>query len=1084
MHELFTVTYPLVLLPGQDAERQDRLPGGDAFALSPLYYRHADPPPPAESAASSDASDARKLKRLRRLRRRPAFALLAESVLLLRSVQLDIDYPPPWPYFVREQLVNWLAEIAGQPLNPDLIHLQLHSPHLWVDEQDREHGQLQLSLTQLAIATGEMERLPALLRMTPDHDAPLPELPSWSASTLLRQLVERPWADHYQQQLERFWQNHADTWRQLARLSLLDELARQFKHKAVHLEGYRLLLDALGYQTFPDSPQAFAETRTPRSAEVWLLYLDEEVVPGLIQIRSPSTSHCFILRPGSGQPPLEYISDSPTHITERLLAALNDSQPHRQWLHDQPASTAQARRFSGDLFDAQRQACQAAAEQFWLPASATFMWQLIKVALNLAGAVDLWQPHPPLLDNLPAPLPLAAKLMKHWLHSQHRLELDPRQVFVAWRPGHKRTPLGHVRQAGSRIHSPSTRPINLARALVDRYQAEQPEGYLDEGGHWTIWHDPTGKGRWQADRVLAIDAAQLAGHIAAVDFSALMTRHLEDFWHQQQPAVEQALRGTLLRQALTSLKLGHLQRHGFDAVVEALSTNEPRWTVLGFQVQSAFIAGLQAQHCANLLLLAPAEKPLRVLYQAGLQPAFVEFANPDALNRYLLKRVGDEQWRIAVMRYIPDRHRERLDYLFRFWAAEAPPRPPASILRPWTDIVFHPDQHKTVSQSLFEQALPAGAPFAFMCQTLKANALEHARQTIVTAHQQTLRYWSEQVRHLQWLIAPLSLLPPGAIAALATELGLAALDIAQANLPGHRYPEKQQALFSLLSLRLWRLGPATPRLLSTLHKTAGQGRQLLRGSAVLRAAGAGWPGRVSSRQTRLVPFFNSTSLLKRWTVSGPQYGNLPVHAWKLGRKFLLWTSDRGQARTLVVSTHGYHLPWSRTVKIPNGTEIHSYAPHGHVLIDPGLHRVVSQRVGPFAISSSAGNLPALPPLTATDKLLAGTVLRGRLKNYTIAKYQGAGTESYADVSRLVRDSNSGLFSGQLPPTPMDVLTVRNRFGSLPATLDELFGNLFQKGIHYDRILLVHCRCAALQGLLDRAPVYTVPARLPVRPISP
>lgn len=1082
MHELSPLPPQWVLLPGQDAERQDRLPGGDAFALSPLYDQSADPQPPAASAASLDTGvDMQHLKRLRRLRRRPAFTLLAESVLLLRSVQLDIDYPQPWPSFVREQLVIWLAEIAGQPLDPDLIRLQLHSPHLWVDEQDREHGQLELSLTELAIATGEMQRLPALMRMTPVQDAPLPGLPSWTARTLLRKLVERPWADHYDQQLERFWQRHADTWRQLARLSLLDELARQFKHKAVHLEGYRLLLDALGYQAFPDSPQAFAETRTPRSAEVWLLYLDDEVVPGLWQIRSPTTSHCFILRPGSGQPPLEYISDSAAHMTERLLTALNDSAAHRQWLYDQPAGAVMARRFSGDLFDAQRQACQDATEQFWLPASATFMWQLIKAALSLASAVDLWQPHPPLLDSLPAPLPLATSLMKHWLHSHHGLELDPRQVFVAWRPGHKRTPLGHVRQAGSRIYSPDTRPINLASALVDRYQAREPEGYIDEGGYWAIWHDPSGKGRWQADRVLAINAGELAKQIAGVDFAALMTRHLADFWRQQQPAVEQALRGTLLRQALTGLKLGHLQRRGFDAVIEALSTTEPRWTVLGFQVQSAFIKGLQAQPCANLLLLAPANKPLRVLYQAGLQPAFVEFANPDALNRYLLQAVGDEQWRLAVMRYIPDRHRERLDYLLRFWADQAPPRPPASILRPWTDILFHPDQHKTVSQSLFEQALPAGPPFAFMCQTLKDNALEHARQTIVTAQQQTLSYWSEQLRHLQWLIAPLSLLTPGAIAALATELGLVAMDIAKANLPGHRYPEKQQALLSLLSLGLWRLGPATPHLLSALHKTARQGQQLLRASAVLRA---GWPGQVSSRQTRLVPFFNSASLLKRWTVSGPQYGNLPVHAWKLGRKFLLWTSDRGQARTLVVSTHGYHLPWSKTVKIPNGTEIHSYAPHGHVLIDPGLHRVVSQRVAPFAISSPAGNVPALPPLIATDKILAGTALPGRLKNYTIAKYQGAGTESYADVSRLVRDSNSGLFSGQLPPTPMDVLTVRNRFGSLPATLDELFGNLFRQGIHYDRILLVHCRCAALQGLLDQAPVYTVPARLPVRPISP
>ncbi|MFH7473845.1 hypothetical protein RA264_29140, partial [Pseudomonas syringae pv. tagetis] len=46
-----------------------------------------------------------------------------------------------------------------------------------------------------------------------------------------------------------------------------------------------------------------------------------------------------------------------------------------------------------------------------------------------------------------------------------------------------------------------------------------------------------------------------------------------------------------------------------------------------------------------------------------------------------------------------------------------------------------------------------------------------------------------------------------------------------------------------------------------------------------------------------------------------------VNAWKLGGRFLSWTSDRGKARTLVVSTHGYYTPWTATVKIPNCTEI-------------------------------------------------------------------------------------------------------------------------------------------------------------------
>ncbi|RMS33972.1 hypothetical protein ALP71_00122 [Pseudomonas coronafaciens pv. garcae] len=57
---------------------------------------------------------------------------------------------------------------------------------------------------------------------------------------------------------------------------------------------------------------------------------------------------------------------------------------------------------------------------------------------------------------------------------------------------------------------------------------------------------------------------------------------------------------------------------------------------------------------------------------------------------------------------------------------------------------------------------------------------------------------------------------------------------------------------------------------------------------------------------------------------------------------------------------------------------------------------------------------------------------------------------------------------------MDVLTVRNRFGMTPPSLADLFNSLSAQGIHYDRILLVHCRCAAFSALLSRAPVYHAP----------
>ncbi|EGH13479.1 hypothetical protein Pgy4_14386, partial [Pseudomonas savastanoi pv. glycinea str. race 4] len=186
------------------------------------------------------------------------------------------------------------------------------------------------------------------------------------------------------------------------------------------------------------------------------------------------------------------------------------------------------------------------------------------------------------------------------------------------------------------------------------------------------------------------------------------------------------------------------------------------------------------------------------------------------------------------------------------------------------------------------------------------------------------------------------------------------------------------------------------------------------------------------------------------------------------------------ARTLVVSTHGYYTPWTATVKIPKGTEIRTYAPHGYELVDPKLHRIVNKNARPFAISNTKENILMYPvaahePLLMTDKIIAGTSLPGRLKNYSLSKFQTTSYETYDDIARVVGNSNASPLKGWLPPTPMDVLTVRNRFGKTPPSLSDLFNSLSTQGIHYDRVLLVHCRCAAISALLRRTPVYHPPA---------
>jgi hypothetical protein len=50
------------------------------------------------------------------------------------------------------------------------------------------------------------------------------------------------------------------------------------------------------------------------------------------------------------------------------------------------------------------------------------------------------------------------------------------------------------------------------------------------------------------------------------------------------------------------------------------------------------------------------------------------------------------------------------------------------------------------------------------------------------------------------------------------------------------------------------------------------------------------------------------------------------------------------------------------------------------------------------------------------------------------------------------------------------------------TLEDLFAQLHRHGIHYDRILLVHCRCSAISSLLGRSPKYT--AAQGTAPITP
>ncbi len=1034
-------------------------------------------------------------RRLQALRKSPGFELMSNSVLLLKACQLDMDAPPRRTYYVRQRLIEYLKEKTGQTLDPDQLHFTFTTQsHPAVDDHGHEHYSLRLSLTELALASFDPQGFMALYKNTLE-DIPLSAkatLPS--AAEVFEDVMQAWWSRDYAANLERFWNRHHATYRLLSRLSFLDTLARHYARGQISRYGYFLTLDALGLKDFPTDVAALEQRTRGETCEVHMLWIDDEQVPGIFQVRSNVTSHCFIHVLGSQRPVIEYIGTDPGHMAERLLAALNDSTLYEYASHllkpeKQVAATARTIPVDGDVFAELTKAYELLADQL-LEHESFDRFDLLRPVsrcIALASAVDLWQTHPAILDQLPEPATLAAQLMADFLREQHNLEHDPDHVFIAYRRGTSTTPLGDARTPSMQAYTPDETPLSLSEALVNQYRVRSPAGYIDHGGRTVTFLDPTGKGEWAEDRALALDPQAVENHIRTIDFLKLMTERIDTFWDQHKTGIEQALKSTLMTQALIALKQQRLTRSAFDRVVSSLDDfSDTSWYDLSFYVQGSFIDSLHTQHTGLLLLDQPG-KP-KVLYQAGHPRAFIELADEDALNRYLITAAADETWRETVLRHAPVRYHPRLNYLLKVWSGVKSPNPPVSILRPWTDQLYNPDTYKALQHVLHIQVLDE-PPFAFLYRMLKKNALMDAEDRIVTSAQVSLHDWTNRLYHLQMLLAPMSLLlTPALIASLAVEIGITSVSLAAANLPGGRHAEKDQALLTVLSLGLLHLSPRTPGLLRAFKKLARPLRQV-KPSPVPR------PGltkgirpqngqSMAHRKTRLEKFFHTDALLKRWTLPGtPHFGGVPVHAWKLGRRFLLWTSDRGQARTLVVSSHGHYLPWTGTVNIPNGTEIRTYAPHGYELVDPLLHRIVSQRVEPFAISSTAGNTPVAPgpsltPLVMTDKLIAGTALPGRLKNYTLSKFQTVSNESYNDISHIVRHSNASPFRDPLPPVPMDVLTVRNRFGMPSPTLADLFNMLAAQGIHYDRLLLVHCRCAAISSLLQRAPVYKAPTVKP------
>lgn len=1089
----------LTHLTGNHSEQNDTLPSSGAFALSPFYYATPDDrleglsqePPPVTALNH---------KQLATLRKSRAARLLATSILSLKAWQMDMDCPPGVHAYVKQQLAQLLFEQTGKPSLPDQLYMNFTTDTrsaVFVDGQ--ELYTWRLSLTDVAVTSFDTASFYALMQSA-EPERPLDEgTPSLTTTLALKLIDKEDWPGHYETLLAGFWARHEMTYRTLAKLSFLDTLARYHTRKMISLDGYNLTLEAMGLDRFPTTIEALETSGKGERTVVRVVLLNDQILPGIFQLTSKNTSHSFIHITGQRPAVFEYISDNPELMRQKLLNALNTSPWLASYLDvaDKQGNapfTLDIKTLDEDIFSALTRAQKALSlEQHSQHTHVDARFMLVERGLTLVSALDRWELQPDIVKRIPNPLKAANRLMRVYLKNDHQLDVNPDHVFIRYVRGTSTTPLGSAHSPITYVHTPDETPISLSNALLNNYRVERPVGYIDNGARTTVYTDLTGKGQWSDDAELAISPEAIESHIRSINFLELMSKQLNRFWEEQGTAIEQSFKTTFMAQAVISLKQGQLSRPGFDLLVEMLDTTSTgiRCKALGFYLKPSLIEGTQCRCCAGLLVFTRANTPLTVLYQAGQSVAFVEFSSDIELTRYIQTAAKDKQWQRMLLSYIPVRLHEKFMYILDIWSGNKIPDPTSSLLRPWTDVVYANDLHKAKARTLCEQPITS-SPFVFMRETLERNYQDDANENIVTSKEVSLRYWTRQLNHLQLLLAPMSLLlAPVALASLATHAGSIYLGIATAALPGNRDTEKTQTVLNVLSLGLLQLAPYTPRLLRSFSTFKIPEKTAIAVASATPAATksfSSWIYRsINARKTRLETFFNTNSLLKTWTIPGHStFGTLPVKAWKLDRKFLLWTSDKAQARTLVVSTHGHYLPWTKTARIPNGTELRTYAPHGYELVDPRLHRVVSQRVKPFSILNNANNSLALPPgplppYAITDKVLAGTSLPGSIKNYSLMKFQSTRGETYQEISQVVRHSNLSPLNG-LPAAPMDVLTVRNRFGMTHPNLQDLFKSLSEQGIHYDKILLVHCRCAAINSLMGRSPVYIAPtASMPITP---
>ncbi|WP_349969789.1 hypothetical protein [Pseudomonas caspiana] len=131
--------------PDKSWEKQDTLNSASGFAtqsrdqLVPLINEH-------------ELTTQARQKHLQALRARPGFALIAQSTLLLKACQMDMDYPPKLRDYVRHQLKKMLLQTTGKPLSPDKLSIRLRTDtNPEIDESGRERYSRRMSLTDIGV---------------------------------------------------------------------------------------------------------------------------------------------------------------------------------------------------------------------------------------------------------------------------------------------------------------------------------------------------------------------------------------------------------------------------------------------------------------------------------------------------------------------------------------------------------------------------------------------------------------------------------------------------------------------------------------------------------------------------------------------------------------------------------------------------------------------------------------------------------------------------------------------------------------------------------------------------------------------